>query len=38
MHIEQEVAERFSARLPLVIDGETNINKMCEDFGHTKEY
>ena len=38
MHIEQEVAERFGARLPLVIDGETNVNVMCEDFGHTREY
>ena len=38
MHIEEEVAERFYARCPLVIDGETDINKMCEDYGYTQEY
>lgn len=27
-----EIFEKFANRLPLVIDGETNINKMCEDF------
>jgi len=35
---EPEEAERFNNRLPLVIDGETDINKMCEDFGFTSEY
>ena len=30
----QEVIDRFSERLPLVIDGETNINQMCEDRGN----
>jgi len=29
---------RFNNRLPLEIDGETDINKMCEDFGYTSEY
>ena len=38
MFIEEEVAQRFYQRCPLVIDGETDINKMCEDFGHTQDY
>jgi len=29
---------KFNSRLPLDIDGETDINKMCEDFGYTSEY
>lgn len=28
------VFEKFAQRLPLVIDGETNINQMCEDFNN----
>ena len=35
---EQEEINRFDMRLPLVIDGETDINKMCEDFGFTREH
>lgn len=31
LNITHEVIERFRAKLPLVIDGETNVNKMCED-------
>ena len=27
MHIEEDVAQRFYQRCPLVIDGETDINK-----------
>lgn len=34
----KETAIRFNNRLPLDIDGETDINKMCEDFGYTSEY
>lgn len=30
--ITERVIENFKNKLPLVIDGETNINKMCEDF------
>lgn len=33
-----EEINRFNDRLPLVIDGETDINKMCEDFGFTADY
>ena len=32
------VIPRFANKLPLVIDGETDINKMCEDWGHTAQY
>ena len=38
LHIAPEIADRFANRCPLVIDGETNINKMCEDFGYTQSY
>ncbi len=38
MHIEEDVAQRFYQRCPLVIDGETDINKMCEDYGFTQPY
>ncbi|NBP58166.1 hypothetical protein EBU71_16850, partial [bacterium] len=31
--INREDAEAFSKKLPLVIDGEENINNMCEDRG-----
>lgn len=34
-NLTQEVIDRFSDKLPLVIDGETNINQMCEDRGNT---
>ena len=26
-----ELRDKFNARLPLILDGETNVNKMCED-------
>ena len=35
---DDTIIPRFSDKLPLVIDGETDINKMCEDWGHTKDY
>jgi hypothetical protein len=38
LHIEEEVAQRFANRCPLIIDGETDINKMCEDYGFTQPY
>ena len=38
LHIAPEIADRFVNRCPLIIDGETNINKMCEDFGYTQSY
>jgi hypothetical protein len=38
LHIEEEVAQRFANRCPLIIDGETDINKMCEDHGFTQAY
>jgi hypothetical protein len=38
MYIDEETIERFAARCPLEIDGETNINKMCEDYGYTQPY
>lgn len=33
-NITQEAIDRFASKLPLVIDGETNINQMCEDRGN----
>lgn len=33
-NITQETIDRFASKLPLVIDGETNINQMCEDRGN----
>jgi len=38
LHIEEEVLQRFNNRCPLVIDGETEIHKMCEDYGYTREF
>lgn len=38
LHVSDEVAERFANRCPLVIDGETDINKMCEDYGYTQPF
>ncbi len=32
--IQQETLNRFADKLPLIIDGETNINQMCEDRGN----
>jgi len=32
--LSQETINSFAARLPLVIDNETNINQMCEDRGN----
>lgn len=29
---------RLEAKLPLVIDGETDINRMCEDYGYTRDF
>ena len=34
----EETVNKFSARLPLVIDGETDVNIMCEDFHYTKDF
>lgn len=34
----QDDVQKFSRRLPLVIDGETDINKMCEDFNATLDF
>ena len=34
----ESTVTKFVSKLPLVIDGETDINKMCEDWGHTKDY
>ena len=34
----EEVVNTFLNRLPLVIDGETNIHIMCEDFHFTKDF
>jgi hypothetical protein len=34
----KEVVNKFSNRLPLVIDGETDIHVMCEDFHFTKDF
>lgn len=33
--IAQDTVDRFADKLPLVIDGETNINQMCEDRGNS---
>ena len=38
LYIEEEVVERFYQRCPMEIDGETNINRMCEDAGYTQDY
>lgn len=32
--VTPEVIKRFNNKLPLVLDGETNINQMCEDRGN----
>ena len=34
----KEVVNKFSNRLPLVIDGETDIHVMCEEFHFTKDF
>ena len=34
----EEVVNTFLNRLPLVIDGETDVNIMCEDFHFTKDF
>lgn len=31
LQLTQDVIDRFQNKLPLVLDGETNVNKMCED-------
>jgi len=38
LRIDDEVVHRFYRRCPLIIDGETDINKMCEDYGYTQDY
>ena len=37
-HFDDTLISKFSSRLPLIIDGETDVNIMCEDFGYTKDY
>ena len=37
-HIDHHTPHRLENRLPLVIDGETDIVKMCEDYGFTRTY
>jgi hypothetical protein len=32
--LTEEVVNSFAARLPLVLDNETNINQMCQDLGN----
>mgnify|MGYP003632825130 CR=1 FL=1 len=36
--ISPDTPERLGARLPLVIDGEEDVNIMCEDFGYTRNF
>lgn len=37
--LTEEIVQRFKNRLPLVLDGETDVNKMCEDYNRqTKDY
>ena len=36
--LSQDTPEKLGQRLPLVIDGEEDINVMCEDFGYTRNY
>jgi hypothetical protein len=36
--IDDEICNRLGQRLPLIIDGETDINQMCEDFGYTRDF
>lgn len=39
LRLNPEIVHRFKQRLPLVLDGETNVNKMCEDFDNaTRPY
>ncbi len=38
LDIPEDVAQRFAERCPLEIDGEKDINKMCEDYGYTQPY
>ena len=33
-----DLIRQFNDRLPLVLDGETDVNKMCEDFGFTADF
>jgi len=36
--IDTETPAKLGQRLPLVIDGQTDINVMCEDFGYTRDF
>jgi hypothetical protein len=38
IQFDSEEIYRLNDRLPLVLDDETDINKMCEDFGFTADY
>ncbi len=38
LDIPEDVVQRFVQRCPLDIDGEKDINKMCEDYGYTQPY
>lgn len=32
LDLSEEIVNRFVSKLPLVLDGETNVNQMCQDF------
>ena len=39
LRLTPEIVHKFKQRLPLVLDGETSVNKMCEDFDNaTRPY
>jgi hypothetical protein len=39
LRLNHEIVRKFKNRLPLVLDGETEVNKMCEDFDNaTRPY
>jgi hypothetical protein len=39
LNLTPEIVQRFKQKLPLVLDGETNVNQMCEDFDNaTRPY
>lgn len=38
LQLNNEIVERFKQRLPLVLDGQDNTNKMCEDSNNDGEW
>jgi hypothetical protein len=34
LDLSEEIVNRFTSKLPLVLDGEKNVNQMCQDFNN----